>query len=241
MGGRAARALGALAGPLSARSRPAVIEDLLPPPVVVRTARDDAAVAGALAPGEEEAVAGAVERRRAEFTTGRLLARAALEHLGVPAAAVPVGQRRAPVWPDGVVGSITHCAGLRAVAVARTRDVRSVGIDAERHAALPEGVLGAVSDEGERAHLARLPSGTHWDTILFSAKESVYKTWFPLTGRWLGFEDAVLTPAPDGTFVADLCLTDAAVPARLQGRWAVREGLVLTAVALLVSVVPSVG
>jgi 4'-phosphopantetheinyl transferase EntD len=207
-----------------------VIEDLLPAAVVVCSARTDGE--GTLAPGEETAVARAVDSRRAEFTTGRTLARRALARLGTPVDAVPVGEQRAPVWPDGVVGSITHCAGLRAAAVARVTDVRSVGIDAERDRPLPDGVLDAVSDPDERAWLAGLPDGTPWDTVLFSAKESVYKTWFPLTGRWLGFEDAVLTPHPDGTFTADLRERDDAVPPRLHGRWAVREGLVLTAIAL---------
>lgn len=207
-----------------------MIDDLLPASVVVCTARTDAG--GTLAAAEESAVARAVDTRRAEFTTGRLLAREALARLGSPVDAVPVGEKRAPVWPAGVVGSITHCAGLRAAAVARTRDVRSLGIDAERARPLPDGVLDAVSDADERAWLAGLGEGTPWDALLFSAKESVYKTWFPLTGRWLGFEDAALTPYPDGTFVADIRLPDDAVPPRLRGRWAVREGLVLTAIAL---------
>jgi 4'-phosphopantetheinyl transferase EntD len=216
-------------GPGAAR-RVVVIEDLLPASVVVCSARGDDG--GTLAPAEESAVARAVDSRRAEFTTGRVLARAALARLGSPVDAVPVGEKRAPVWPAGVVGSITHCAGLRAAAVARTSDVRSLGIDAERARPLPDGVLDAVSDADERAWLAGLGEGAPWDAVLFSAKESVYKTWFPLTGRWLGFEDAALTPYPDGTFVADIHLPDDAVPPRLHGRWAVREGLVLTAIAL---------
>lgn len=207
-----------------------VIADLLPSCVVVRARRTDAD--GPLALAEQDAVARAVDSRRAEFTTGRVLAREALAALGVPADAVPVGERRAPVWPPGVVGSITHCAGLRAAAVARAGEVHSLGIDAERHRPLPDGVLDAVSDAGERERLAGLPAGVCWDALLFSAKESVYKTWFPLTGRWLGFEDAVLTPAPDGTFVADLRLGDPALPPRLHGRWAVSDEHVVTAIAL---------
>ena len=103
------------------------------------------------------------------------------------------------MWPDGVVGAITHCAGFRAAAVAWRAQVRTVGLDAEPHTALPDGVLEAVSDAGERAlleRLAREQPEVRWDKILFSAKESVYKAWFPLTGRWLGFEDAELDARP---------------------------------------------
>lgn len=216
-----------------------MIEELLPPTVATVTARTDDPDA-VLPPAERVAVARAVASRRAEFTTGRTCARAALARLGVPAEAVPVGERRAPVWPDGVVGAITHCAGFRAAAVARVADVRSLGIDAETHAPLPDGVLATVSDAGERAVLGALAAAgpdVCWDRLLFSAKESVYKAWFPLTGRWLGFADAAVTPEADGTFVARLRVegptVDGAAVDRFDGRWRVADGLVLTAVALL--------
>jgi 4'-phosphopantetheinyl transferase EntD len=215
-----------------------VLGDLLPPPVVA-VARTDDDPDAVLAPDEEPAVERAVATRRAEFTTARACARDALVRLGAPAVAVPVGERRAPVWPHGVVGAITHCAGFRAAAVAWSADVRSVGLDAEPHAALPDGVLGAVSGAAEQELLAALgrdDPDVRWDTILFSAKESVYKAWFPLTGRWLGFEDAELRPAPDGTFTATLRVpgpvVDGAELTGFHGRWVVRDGLVITAIAL---------
>ncbi|GAA4806070.1 4'-phosphopantetheinyl transferase superfamily protein [Actinomycetospora chlora] len=214
------------------------LADLLPP-AVVAVARTDDDPGAVLAPAEEAAVARAVATRRAEFTTARACAREALTRLGAPAVAVPVGERRAPVWPSGVVGAITHCAGFRAAAVAWSAEVRSVGLDAEPHVALPDGVLRVVTDAGEQAALAALGRerpDVRWDKILFSAKESVYKAWFPLTGRWLGFEDAELRPAPDGTFTATLRVpgpdVDGAELTGFHGRWAVRDGLVITAIAL---------
>ncbi|HEY2223294.1 4'-phosphopantetheinyl transferase family protein [Actinomycetospora sp.] len=215
-----------------------LLSSVLPAPVVaVACVSDDDA--GPLHPSEAPAVERAVESRRAEFTTGRACAREALASLGAPTAAVPVGEKRAPVWPEGVVGSITHTRGFRGAAVAWRASVRSVGIDAEAHDALPDGVLEAVSSESERAGLARLSAArpeVSWDRVLFSAKESVYKTWFPLTGRWLGFEDAELEPAPDGTFLARLLVegptVDGAVVSSFHGRWAVDGGILVTAIAL---------
>ena len=208
-----------------------VIASLLPPTVVVEERTDDVhGAAAVLPPGEEAAVVRAVASRRTEFTTGRVCARAALDQLGAGVDAVAVGEGRAPVWPAGVVGAITHCTGFRAAAVAWASQVRSLGIDAEPHDPLPDGVLDAVSDAGERAVLAGLPAGVCWDKVLFSAKESVYKAWFPLARCWLGFSDAELTPAVDGTFTARIRI-DGPV-AELRGRWAVTGGLVLTAVAL---------
>ncbi|PVZ05807.1 4'-phosphopantetheinyl transferase family protein [Actinomycetospora cinnamomea] len=214
---------------------------VLPAPVVtvVATADDPAAE---LAPEEKAAVARAVASRRAEFTTARTCARAALRRLGATPSAIPVGDKRAPVWPAGVVGAITHCAGFRAAAVAWRDQVRAVGLDAEPHGPLPDGVLDAVSDAGERAELDRLAGDrpdVRWDKLLFSAKESVYKAWFPLTGRWLGFEDAELVPALDGTFHAALRVpgprVDGEEIAAFDGRWVVRDGLVITAIAVLPS------
>ena len=105
---------------------------------------------------------------------------------------------------------MTHCAGYRACAVAHDRDVLTIGLDAEPHDPLPDGVLGAVASGDEQARLAALAisaPGVSWDRVLFSAKESVYKAWFPLTRRWLGFEDVAVTIAPAaGTFTARLLL-----------------------------------
>ena len=193
-----------------------------------------------LFPEEEAVIARAVGKRRREFTTARACARAALARLGLPPVPIVPGLRGAPQWPQGVVGSMTHCAGYRACAVARDTDLLTIGLDAEPHDELPDGVLGAVSSPEERKRLAALAAaapGTHWDRMLFSAKESVYKAWFPLTQRWLGFEDASVTIDPDkGTFTAGLLVAGPRfndVPLDgFTGRWQVGRGLIITAIAV---------
>lgn len=141
-------------------------------------------------PEEEPLIAKSVTKRRNEFITVRYCARVALNRLGQPPVPILKGEKGEPCWPDGIVGSLTHTAGFRGAVVGRGADVRSVGIDAEPHDALPPGVLEAVSLPAERAELTALPAGAYWDRILFCAKEATYKAWFPLTRRWLGFEDA---------------------------------------------------
>jgi 4'-phosphopantetheinyl transferase EntD len=192
--------------------------------------------------GEEDLVAAAVPVRRREFITGRHCARVALARLGYPPAAIRTGPGRAPEWPAGVTGSITHCAGYRAAVVARTDVVRSIGIDAEPHGPLPEGVEETVTVPGEAQMIAALAAGrpgVHFGRVLFSAKESVYKAWFPLTGRWLDFTDARLTIDPAAwTFAARLLVdgsrADGAPPLTvLHGRYQVVDGLVTTAVTVL--------
>ena len=152
-------------------------------------------------PEEEPLIAKSVAKRRNEFITVRYCARLALADIGVPPAPILKGDKGEPCWPDGVVGSLTHCEGYRGAVVGRREQVRSVGIDAEPHGVLPKGVLEAISLPAERHEIGALGSQSplHWDRILFCAKEATYKAWFPLTHRWLGFEDAHITFTVDGT------------------------------------------
>lgn len=196
-----------------------------------------------LAPLPEEAplIAKSVAKRRNEFLSARYCARLALSELGVPPAPILKGDKGEPCWPDGIVGSLTHCQGFRGAVVARRDHVRSMGIDAEPHDVLPDGVLPAISLPAERVQLGALPSGLHWDRILFCAKEATYKAWFPLTHRWLGFEDAHITFAVEssgtaGTFTSRILIDPAAEHGppltELRGRWSVADGLALTGIVL---------
>jgi 4'-phosphopantetheinyl transferase EntD len=216
-----------------------VIEAILPAETTAEEAFSDPPGA-VLFPEEEAVIAKAVDKRRREFTTARACARAALARLGLPPVPIVPGLRGAPQWPDGVVGSMTHCVGYRACAVARDRDFLTIGVDAEPHEKLPDGLLQRVSSEEERKRLAALAAavpGTHWDRMLFSVKESVYKAWFPLTQRWLGFEDASVTIDPGkGTFSVRLLVDgpnlNDMTPTGFTGRWLVDGGLIITAIAV---------
>ncbi|MEV0246096.1 4'-phosphopantetheinyl transferase Npt [Nocardia sp. NPDC050712] len=194
-------------------------------------------------PAEEHLIAKSVEKRRRDFIGARHCARLALEQLGEPAVAIGKGERGAPVWPKGVVGSLTHTEGYRAAALAHRLRFRSVGIDAEPHEALPEGVLDSVSLPEEREWLATASGALHLDRLLFCAKEATYKAWFPLTTRWLGFEDAHITFTLDdnaggagaGTFHSKILVpgqtNDGGAPLlTFDGRWLIADGRILTAI-----------
>jgi 4'-phosphopantetheinyl transferase EntD len=216
-----------------------VIESILWPGVAAAEAFSDAPGV-TLFPEEEAVVAKAVGKRRREFTTARGCARIALARIGVPAVPIVPGLRGAPQWPAGVVGSITHCAGYRACAVAHAQDVVAIGVDAEPNEQLPDGVLDVVSSVTEQKRLTSLAEsdpGVHWDRVLFSAKESVYKAWFPITGQWLGFEDASITiGARNGRFSAQLLVggpeVNGVALTGFSGRWLVGGGLIVTAIVV---------
>jgi 4'-phosphopantetheinyl transferase EntD len=215
-----------------------VLERILPASVAVVTTHED--LDGTLYPEEETVVGHAVEKRRREFATARACAREALARLGRPPQAILSGQRGEPLWPVGIVGSITHCDGYRACAVARAGDLATIGVDAEPNQPLPDGLLGDIALPEERVllrDLSRQMPGTHWDRLLFSIKESIYKAWFPLAERWLGFEDAVVSiDRLSGSFSAHLLVPGPLLGSRelrgFRGRWLAEDGLVLAAIAL---------
>ncbi|MEV0204320.1 4'-phosphopantetheinyl transferase superfamily protein [Streptomyces sp. NPDC050788] len=225
-----------------------MIEELLPDEVVaVEVVGDDGSEPAPLYPEEAEVVAQAVPKRRREFALVRACARRAMDKLGVPPQPVLPGERGAPGWPAGLAGTMTHCDGYCAAALVRAADLASLGIDAEPHQPLPDGVLEAVSLPAEEARLRRLAQqhpAIHWDRLLFSAKESVYKAWFPLTRQWLEFTEADIevsvTPTPGtplhGTFQAELLVPGPLLGGsrlrRFEGRWTVQRGLVASAVTV---------
>jgi 4'-phosphopantetheinyl transferase EntD len=287
-----------------------MIEEILPAEVISAEAFDDTADAY-LFPEEQAVIVNAVQARRREFGTVRRCAREALAALGYPPAPLLPGQERAPQWPAGIVGSMTHCtdyraavadarrarapaavavgaavavAGVatvsakdfgretdkillhrgaaarsgaaeatlrqktggpcgdyRAAAVGRGSVVQTIGIDAEPNLPLPDGVLDLVSLPQERralAELRRAGDRVQWDRLLFSCKESVYKAWYPLARRWLGFEDAMVSIDPvAAAFTARILVPGPVIGGEelrgFRGRWLARDGLLVTAIAVL--------
>ncbi|MFH9674943.1 4'-phosphopantetheinyl transferase [Streptomyces sp. NPDC017405] len=232
-----------------------MIEAILPTCTAAAEAFGDPPQARLL-PEEAGLVARAVPSRRREFTTARHCARQALSALGLPPVPVLRGPFGAPLWPAGVVGSITHCAGYRCGVVARGGDVASLGVDAEPDVPLPSGAEDVIALPWEAGHLRHLDAvrpRVNWGRLLFSAKESVYKAWFPLGGRMLSFEHATVTfetpsvggtdcdaDAPDaratGFFSARMHAAAAEgrapAPGLLYGRWLAARGLLLTSVVI---------
>jgi 4'-phosphopantetheinyl transferase EntD len=214
-----------------------LIHSILPRMVAVAESNGDADP-GQLLPEEAAIVSTAVMRRRREFAASRACARRALVDLGVEPTRILSGPHREPIWPPGVVGSITHCEGYCAAAVSYGATLAGLGIDAEIHAPLPAGVAEKIAYGEEREWLrTRRYAATCWDRLLFSAKESVFKVWFPLTAHWLEFRDVLVTFRPDtNRFDARLLVAHPIVDGRrvstLEGRFLLGGGLVLTAVVL---------
>lgn len=196
-----------------------------------------------LLPAEAACLKRAVKKRLREFAAGRQCAHRALEELGVRDVAVLMAADRQPVWPGGIIGSITHTDGYCAAVVARRERLQAVGLDAELAAAVREELWPIICGELELAQLLRLASSRQASraTLLFSAKEAFHKCQFPLTGEWLGFEDVAITietlGGSHGEFTVfpqrPLALA-AHTPPPWRGRFFLDERLVSTGIGLAV-------
>ncbi len=147
-------------------------------------------------------LASAVPKRRLEFAAGRHCAREALRRCspGDAGAVIGTGENREPLWPAGITGAITHADGYASAAVAKTTDARGLGLDAEvwlDHDKAAEGMIGPVAERAEVDAVARALgwSFPHALTLVFSAKETVFKCFFPEVNRYFDFKDAAILGA----------------------------------------------
>lgn len=148
---------------------------------------------------ERHLVEKAVEKRRREFSAGRCCARQALRELGCADTAIIHDQNGAPVWPQGIVGSITHSAMHAAAAAAKASRLHGLGIDLETVSRVSTAITDKILTDPEKKRLWQLPDDTAQQRLLalfFSAKEAIYKCLHPLLQCQIGFADARIECVP---------------------------------------------
>ncbi|HTB28541.1 MAG TPA: 4'-phosphopantetheinyl transferase superfamily protein [Steroidobacteraceae bacterium] len=173
--------------------------ELFPPGVAAAELRmpGDASL---LYPEEAVSVAKAVPKRVGEFAAGRLCARRALAEFGITGVPLTMAPDRAPVWPESMVGSITHTRGLCAAVVAERRRFASLGIDVEVAGDVKRDLWRHICVAAESAWLESLPVSAQASaaTLLFSAKEAFYKCQYSITRERLNFSDLHAKVAESG-------------------------------------------
>ncbi len=172
------------------------------------------------------------EKRCQDFSTGRWCARQALQALGIDPVAIPIGKQREPIWPKGLVGSISHTTNYYCAGVSRTK--KALGIDAERFSAkLDEQLIRMVCSNSEYEFILSSPSEVtkYAPHLIFSAKESYQKAVFPLIGKILDFDAVeIKIDWQDGSFdVKPSKLVNADI--ELRGQFWICRDIVLTMVS----------
>lgn len=196
---------------------------------------DPCAPASPLYPQEARAIGQARRKRRREFAAGRAAARGAMVALGLSPTEVPMGPDRAPVWPQGICGSISHTETQCLAVVGRRADVRALGLDIEPATPLDPALWSEVCTPTELDALLTRPTG-EWGVLaraVFCVKEAAYKAQYPISRTLFGFE-MLETRIASGAFTARFVGSVPGFPAgtELRGRLIRQGGVFLAGVAV---------
>lgn len=188
-------------------------------------------------PEEEEAIVRATEGRCAEFRTGRAFARAALRDLGVTPCAIPRSSGpsgRAPRWPDGCVGSISHSRSACVAVAASAGCYAGLGIDIEQLDRIELAVARAIGADAELSAVATQVGSEAAPTLVFCAKEAFFKAINLATGVAPDFADATVSPIDAGRFGIALKVQPSALRGGhgFVGGWGMADGHALAFMAL---------
>lgn len=184
--------------------------------------RVDFADPGALLAEESDALRAAIPARAREFAAGRIAARQALGQR----LAIPMGPDRAPIWPQGWAGSISHAAGW-AVAIAREGGAL-IGVDLEADEDLPEDILPEILTPAERL---RQSGDLRLARRIFAIKEAVYKAQYPVTQQVFDFQTLEISLS-ESRFFAEFrhSVGPFGRGSGISGGWASGGGLILAGV-----------
>jgi 4'-phosphopantetheinyl transferase EntD len=186
---------------------------------------------------ENQLVQTAVPKRQNEFRAGRAAAHRALKSLGIPQQPILKAPDRSPVWPHGIIGSITHTAGIAAAMTGSTKHVAGIGLDIDGANPLKPDLYDYILTSQEQENRTATPtlSGTPRCKITFVAKEALFKAIYPITRKFFGFMDAQLDLTEDGYWTAVVPETATKLPPLFsiqQGRWAQVDDLIVATVCV---------
>ena len=209
------------------------------PTGVVAVELTSAAPRTVLTPSELTFISHCAPKRIDDFTRGRACAHRGMGELGLGDVSLLAGDKREPLWPEDVVGSITHTTGLAAAVVARRNAIEALGIDCEVVDSVGPDLWERICTLDEQQRLGHLPEAQarQQAALIFAAKEAFYKCQFSLSHEWVGFED-VSVEASAGSFkiVPHVHLPVALEwVAALEGRYQFRGPWVVTGVTALIS------
>ena len=212
------------------------LQTITPPPVAASVV----AVDGSHRPfaEEAEAVQHAILSRQNEFSAGRAAARGALVQLGAQPVAIPRGEDRRPLWPDGIVGSISHTKGYAAAAVGLEAEVVGLGLDIEDATPLKPELYRKIltPEEQELRQATPLVGQAPRCKLTFVTKEALFKSIYPITRQFFGFQEASVVLNSDGSWRASFIHDRIGMSPDYkthQGRWRMVGGVIVATVCVV--------
>jgi 4'-phosphopantetheinyl transferase EntD len=179
------------------------------------------------------------QKRIDDFARGRACAHRGMHELGLGEFSLLAGEKREPLWPPGIVGSITHTTGFAAAVVARRIEIESLGIDCEVVDSVDADLWERICTPAEQEFLGQLPEAQarQQAALIFAAKEAFYKCQFPLSHEWVGFEDVSIEAAAGSYRIVPQVRLPVAAEwvATLAGRYQFRGPWVVTGVTAQIS------
>ena len=171
-----------------------ILESLFPKFVVTEETNLNASL-GNIYPEEEIFIQNVAPKRKIDFVAGRVCARKALSRLGIDKFPIIMSKDRSPIWPEHVVGTISHTQGYCGAAVALKSSTKSVGLDIECVDRLNNKCWYLICTDQEHQWIKSLPKIRQniLAALIFSAKECFYKCQYPVSQKWAGFHDAVIS------------------------------------------------
>lgn len=183
-----------------------------------------------LLPAESQQLGDVCEKRRAEYSAGRNCARRLLVAMHADPVALLSGDYRQPLWPAGFVGSISHADEICAVALARSTEIDSLGIDVEVFEELDDAVTDLVLTRAEQR-------ATRYEQkwvrkLIFSIKESNYKCCYHRVRAFIDFQQCeVRLDMREQSFHSLISCTGQRgqqMQIRTEGRWMIEAGHIFT-------------
>lgn len=183
-----------------------------------------------LLPEEEQLSLRMKTNRKQEFQAGRACARILLTDMGYINFPLLRGDYNEPIWPDTIVGSITHADGLCVVTIAKNTDFIGIGIDIEKFIDLESSILQSICTDHEIKYLSSV-SEPKLVSVFFSIKESIFKCVNPILHRWIDFTEIHTTINPETNQFTCRHVNndeDMDIFSKISGKWSVIDEYVYT-------------
>lgn len=186
---------------------------------------------------ENRDISNATPKRQNEFATGRAAARRALQTLSISAQSIPRARDRQPIWPERIVGSISHAEGFAAAIVGHEENHAGVGLDIEGASMLKKELRKFILTPHECEQRAAKPFVVESPRckVSFIAKEALFKAVYPISRKFFGFQDAQVDIQENGIWTVALPESVSALPTNMticNGRWAAVDDLIMATVCI---------